>query len=140
MRVVRQAYMVLAYLFVLGVVIQVFLAGLGIFGDLRFAEGDDLDPHRFFGFTVMSLIPILMFLAALVGRMRWTFIGLSVLLFLMVFFQSFWIDHSNGRALKAVHPTMAIVMFALAHFLAQRAGRLVKGEEVLGAQPAPASG
>jgi hypothetical protein len=76
-----------------------------------------------------------MFITALVGRMRWTFIGLTVLLFLMVFSQSFWVDQSNGRAIQAIHPTMAIVMFALAHFLAQRGGRLVKGEAVLGAAP-----
>ncbi|HEY7268618.1 MAG TPA: DUF6220 domain-containing protein [Dehalococcoidia bacterium] len=139
MRIARQAYMGLAYLFVLGVVIQVFLAGLGIFGDnLQFAEGDDLDPHRFFGFVVMHIIPILMFIAALVGRMRWTFIGLTVLLFLMVFLQSAWVSHGNPNWVQAIHPTMAIFMFALAHFLAQRAGRLVKGETVLGAQPGPA--
>ncbi len=59
MRAARQAYMGLAYLFVLGVVIQVFLAGIGIFGDFD----KDLDPHRAFGFTVMQLIPILLFLA-----------------------------------------------------------------------------
>jgi dolichyl-phosphate-mannose--protein O-mannosyl transferase len=133
LKVSRQIYMGLAYLFVLGVVIQVFLAGLGIFGNLQFAEGDDLDPHRFFGFVVMHLIPIAMFLAAIVGKMGMRFIGLTVLLFLMVFFQSFWVDHSNGRAIQAVHPTMAIFMFALAHFLAQRSGRLAKGEAMLGA-------
>jgi dolichyl-phosphate-mannose--protein O-mannosyl transferase len=135
MKIARRTYLGLAYLFLLGVVVQVFLAGLGIFGDLQFAEGDDLDPHRTFGFVVMHILPILMFITALVGRMRWTFIGLTVLLFLMVFSQSFWVDHSNGRAIQAIHPTMALFMFALAHFLAQRASRLVKGEAQLGAQP-----
>lgn len=136
MRIARQAFMGLSFLFVLGVVIQVFLAGLGIFGDeLTFEEGDDLDPHREFGFIVLHIIPILMFLAAIIGKMKWTFIGLTVLLFAMVFFQVAWVE-LDSDVLQAVHPTMAIFMFALAHFLAQRSSRLVKGEATLGAAPA----
>src|SRR6476620_10443595 len=101
----RKAYTGLAYLFVLGVVIQVFLAGIGIFGNFD----SDLDPHRMFGFIVLTLIPILMFLAALAGKMGRTFIGLTVLLFLMVFLQSVWVSFDT-RWLKAVHPTMAVFM------------------------------
>ncbi len=52
----------------------------------------------------------------------------------MVFLQSVWVT-GDDRWIKAIHPTMAIFMFALAHFLAQRASRLVKGEAQLGAQP-----
>jgi len=131
MKIARQAYMGLAYLFVLGVVIQVFLAGIGIFGE----SGDDLNPHDSFGLTVMQLIPILLLVAALVGRMRWTFAGLSAVLILLVGLQSVWTSEDNSRWIKAIHPTMAIVMFALGHFLAQRAGHLVKGEATLGAEP-----
>lgn len=130
MKVARQVYAGLAWLFVLGVIIQVFLAGIGIFGN----EHSDLDPHETFGFTVMSVIPVLMFIAALVGRMRWTFIGLSVVLFVLVGSQSAWVIEDNSRWIKAIHPTMSLVMFALAHFLAQRAMHLVRGESTLGAQ------
>jgi hypothetical protein len=78
MKVARQVYMGLAYLFLAGVLIQVYLAGIGMFGN----NDSDFDPHRGFGFAVMHLIPLLMFIAALVGRMRWTFVGLTVVLFL----------------------------------------------------------
>jgi hypothetical protein len=125
----------LAYLFVVGILIQVFLAGFGIFGDFD----EDLDPHREFGFIVLHIIPILMFVAALVGRMRWTFIGLTVFLFVIVFLQPLWLDPEDddiSNWVNAVHPTMAIVMFALGHFLAQKSMQLVRGQAVLGAEPA----
>ncbi len=136
MKVARQVFMGLAYLFLAGVVIQVYLAGIGMFGDFN----SDLDPHREFGFFVMHLIPLLMLVAALVGRMRWTFIGLTVLLFLMVFLQPLWLDPEDGddvsRWVNAVHPAMAVVMFGLAFTMAQKARLLVRGEPTWGAQAA----
>lgn len=134
MKLARQAYKGLAYLFVLGVVVQVFLAGAGLFGELNFAEGDDLDLHRDFGFTILQLVPLLMLIAAVIGRMSWTFIGLAVLVAVLVFVQSAWLE-ADSRWIKAVHPTMAIVLFALGHYLAQSAGRLLRGEATLGARP-----
>jgi hypothetical protein len=134
MKVARQAYMALAYLFLAGVALQVYLAGVGIWGNF----GDDLDPHRDFGFTVMHLIPLLMFIAALVGRMKWTFIGLTFLLFALVFFQPFFLDPDEDDVPKwvnAIHPTLAIVMFGLGFTLAQKARQLVQGESVWKAEP-----
>jgi len=121
----------LAYLFVLAVVVQVFLAGAGIFGN----SGDDLNPHRDFA-HVLELVALLMLVAALVGRMRWAFIGAPVLLLVLIELQYAWVSDDNSRWIKAIHPTMALVLFALAHFFAQRAGRLLRGEPQLGAQPA----
>jgi hypothetical protein len=134
MKVARQAYMGLAYLMLIGVLVQVFLAGVGIFGNF----GDDLDPHRDFGFIVLHLIPLLMFIASLVGRMRWWFIGLTFLLFALVFLQPLFLDPEDedvSKWINAIHPTMAIVIFALSHFLAQRATLLSRGEATLGAEP-----
>jgi len=130
MRRARQVYMGLAYLFVLGVLVQVFLAGAGIFGN----SGDDLNPHRDFA-HVLELLALLMLVAALVGRMRWAFIGGAVGLFVLIELQYAWVSDDNSRWIKAIHPAMALVLFAVAHFFAQRAGRLLKGEPQLGAQP-----
>jgi hypothetical protein len=126
----RRAYMGLSYLYVLGVVVQVFLAGIGIFGDFA----DDLNAHRDF-VHVLELLSVLMLVAAVIGRMGWAFIGVPIGLLLLVELQYFWVSEDNSRWLKAVHPTMAIVLFAIAHFAAQRAGMLIKGQAVLGAAP-----
>ncbi|HXH23027.1 MAG TPA: DUF6220 domain-containing protein [Dehalococcoidia bacterium] len=134
MKAARQAYVGLTYIFLLGVVLQVFLAGVGIFGNF----GDDLDPHRDFGFFAMHLIPLLIIVASIVGKMRWTFIGLSVLLFAIIVVQPIFLDPEDddlSKWINAVHPTLAIVAFALAHHLAQRSLRLVRGEATWGAEP-----
>jgi hypothetical protein len=135
MKIARQAYLGLAYLFLLGLAVQVYLAGAGIFGDF----GDDLDLHRGFGFFVMHLIPLLMLVAAIVGRMKWTFIGLTVLQFLIVFFMIIFLDPEDddiSRWINALHPLMAVVLLGLDFTLAQKARLLVNGESVWKAEPA----
>ena len=44
------------------------------------------------GFIVLHLIPILMFIAAIVGRMGRTVLGLTAALFLLVFLQPLFAD------------------------------------------------
>jgi hypothetical protein len=58
MDVARKVFVGLAWLFVLAVAIQFLLAGLGVLG------GESLEAHRQWGFIVLHLIPILMFIAA----------------------------------------------------------------------------
>jgi hypothetical protein len=70
----RKIFVGLAWLFVLAVAIQFFLAGLGVLG------GESLEAHRQWGFIVLHLLPILMIVATIVGRMGRTVIGLTVLL------------------------------------------------------------
>jgi hypothetical protein len=63
MKVARKIFVGLAWLFVLAVAIQFLLAGLGVLG------GESLEAHRQWGFLALHLIPILMLIAAIVGRM-----------------------------------------------------------------------
>ena len=74
MEMARKSFVVLAWLFVLAVAIQFLLAGLGILG------GESIEAHRWWGFVVLHPIPILMLVAAIVGRMGRSVIGLTVLL------------------------------------------------------------
>jgi hypothetical protein len=122
MRLARQIYMGLAWLFVALVVLQVFLAGAGIFGNF----GSDLDPHRGLG-SLMQLVSIILLLLALVGRMGKTIIWVTVALVATMILQSVWV-HVDSRWVKAIHPMMSIMIFAAAHMLAQRATQLLKGE------------
>src|SRR5215207_11370511 len=115
MELARKIFVGLAWLFVLAVAIQFLLAGLGILG------GEGLDPHRAWGFLVLHLIPILMFIAAIVGRMGRSVIGLTGALFLLVFLQAlFAAPDLDPRWLRSLHVLNGLFIFALGYHLAQR--------------------
>jgi len=76
-----KVYGYLAGLFVVAVLVQVFLAGVGVFGDhsKEIANAASLDPHRALG-TVLGFVALLLFLMALAARAgRATVIGAFVL-------------------------------------------------------------
>jgi hypothetical protein len=115
MATARKAFVVLSWLFVLAVAIQFLLAGLGVLG------GESLEPHRQWGFIVLHLIPILMLIAAIIGRMGRTVIVLTVVLFLLVFLQPLFVDPElHPRWLRSLHVLNALFIFALGYHLAQR--------------------
>jgi hypothetical protein len=121
----RKIFVGLAWLFVLAVAIQFFLAGLGVLG------GESLEAHRQWGFIVLHLLPILMIVAAIVGRMGWTVIGLTVLLLLLVFVQALFADPAlDPRWLGSLHVLNAVFIFALGSYLAQRGTKTVRGMTV----------
>jgi hypothetical protein len=120
MDVARKLFVGLAWLFVLAVAIQFLFAGLGILG------GESMDLHRAWGFFVLHLIPIMMLIAAIVGRMGRTVIALTVGLFLLVFVQPIFTDAElDPRWLRALHVVNALFIFALGHHLAQRSRKLI---------------
>jgi hypothetical protein len=122
MSVARMIFVGLAWMFVLAVAIQFLLAGLGVLG------GESLEAHRQWGFVVLHLIPILMFTAAIIGRMGRTVISLTVALFLLVFLQPLFADPEIDPVwLRSLHVLNALFIFALGQYLAQRATRTVRG-------------
>jgi asparagine N-glycosylation enzyme membrane subunit Stt3 len=125
MDVARKLFVGLAWLFVLAVAIQFLLAGLGVLG------GESMEPHRLWGFLVLHLIPILMLIAAIVGRMGRTIVVLTVVLFLLVFVEPLFADAQlDPRWLRSLHVLNALFIFALGHHLAQRGTRTVRGTGV----------
>lgn len=122
---VRPAYMALAWLFVLGVAIQFFLAGLG----MPELGGESFEAHRQWGFITLHIIPILMFVAALGGRMGRKYIGWTLVLFVLVLFQPLWVGEGfDPRWLTPLHVLIALLIFALGHWLAQESTRMVRAE------------
>jgi hypothetical protein len=119
MDIARKTFVVLAWLFVLAVAIQFLLAGLGLMG------GESLEPHRQWGFIVLHLIPILMLIASIVGRMGRTVIVLTVVLFLLVFLQPLFVE-LDPRWLRSLHVLNALFIFALGYHLIQRGTKGVR--------------
>ncbi len=121
----RKIFVWLAWLFVLATVIQFLLAGLGVLG------GESMEAHRQWGFIVLHLIPILMLIAAIVGRMGRAVLGLTALLFLLVFLQPLFADPAlHPRWLRSLHVLNALFIFALGYHLAQRGTRTLRGTTV----------
>ena len=125
MDVARKIFLWLAWLFVLAVAIQFLLAGIGVLG------GESIEAHRQWGFIVLHLIPILMLIAAIVGRMGRTVLALTVVLFLLVFLQPLFADPElDPRWLRSLHVLNALFIFVLGYRLAQRGTGTVRGMKV----------
>jgi hypothetical protein len=125
MEVARKFFVGLAWLFVLAVAIQFLLAGLGVLG------GESMEAHRQWGFIVLHLIPILMLIAAIVGRMGRNVLALTVVLFLLVFVQPLFADAQlHPQWLRSLHVLNALFIFALGYHLAQRGTRTVRDSAV----------
>ena len=121
----RKFFAGLAWLFVLAVAIQFLLAGIGVLG------GESMEPHRQWGFLVLHLVPILMVIAAIAGRMGRTVVAPTVGLFLLVFVQPLFADAQLAPTwLRSLHVLNALFIFALGQHVAQRATRTVRGKAV----------
>jgi len=107
--VARTAYPVVAGLFVACAVIQVFLAGLGVFDD----PGSFIT-HRNFGYMIGWLTLVLL-VVALVGRMPRRFVGLAVLLLVLFSLQSVFVAlREDMPAIAALHPLNGFFILAVA--------------------------
>lgn len=111
-RVARWAHLILATVFLAGVVVQFFLAGLAISGETSF------DAHAGVGWIV-QLVAIVIFLVALVARLGWAGIGLSLLLAVLVIVQTA-LPNADSGWVAALHPVNALVLFVLAHVIVRR--------------------
>jgi hypothetical protein len=110
----RLAYVVVAWLFVACVMVQVFLAGLGVF-----AGGENFNLHRDFGYLFGWLTLILLVLA-LAGRLGRRWILLSALLLVLFALQSVVVAlREVAPAAAALHPDNALVIFYVALVVAR---------------------
>lgn len=118
----RIGYVIFAWLFMLGVVIQVLLVGLSLLGQMPL-----WDLHRDMGHTVgIALLPML--ILAYVGRFpravkrqTWLLLGLYI-----VQAEVFATIRATLPLPAALHPVLAMLLFWLGVSVAQRAGALIR--------------
>ncbi len=119
----RVAFTAVAWLFLACVVIQVFLAGLGVF-----AGSSNFEVHRNFGY-IFGLLTIVMVVIAAIGRLGRRLIGLSALLVVLFTLQSVFIAFRDGLpAAAALHPVNALAIFYVAQLVARDALQLARTE------------
>ncbi|MGH2371726.1 MAG: DUF6220 domain-containing protein, partial [Chloroflexota bacterium] len=117
----RRGYAALAWIFVGCLVVQVFLAGLGVFAGPANWRWHTTFVHFF------ELLPLLMlalaFLGRLPGRLRWLTAGLFALIFVQYATANLG-DAPSIQIVAALHPVVALILFWGAIVVAQRAQRL----------------
>lgn len=115
MHAARLAYIVVAWLFLACVVVQFFLAGLGVF-----AGAQNFSIHRDFGYA-FGWLTLVLLLLALVGRLGRRWIGLSALILVLFAFQSLFVALREVLpGIAALHPVNALAIFGLAFHVATR--------------------
>jgi uncharacterized membrane protein len=123
-RSARLAHAALAWLFVAGICVQVFLAGLSIFSDSA-----TWATHRSFGYTVMGLLVLLVVLSAVVARQPRGRIGWTLLLLLDYVVQTILPNfRTSAPAISALHPVNALILFVLAVAVARWASTDVRSQ------------
>ena len=111
---IGQAYRGLMWLFTAGVVVQVFLAGLGVFGGK-----DDFGLHLTWA-IVLFVMAVLSPLLAIAGRLGRRVTGLSFLVLVLFFLQSVFVQlRTDMPYLAALHPVNALAIFWLSLTLAR---------------------
>jgi len=114
--VLRNIHRYVLSIFTLGVIVQFFLAGLGVFRVNHGASDARFDhvfaPHRALG-NVLLVVALLVLVAALVARLGRGQALLGLALALLVLVQSI-LANDGPSWVRAFHPVVAILILALA--------------------------
>ncbi|MGQ0607148.1 MAG: DUF6220 domain-containing protein [Chloroflexota bacterium] len=118
-RIARPIHLVVAWLFVIGLLYQVFLAGMGIFsGASAFVT------HRDVGY-LLTLVPVVLFVTALVGRFgRWQAIAAAVMAGQFILQSILVFQRDSVPAIAALHPVNGFLILLIAVWLARDAWRV----------------
>jgi hypothetical protein len=138
MQIWRYLFAASAVLFVIGVVVQILLAGWGIAG----LGGQGMRTHVDFGYT-LSLVPIVpLVLSWPAGAGRQT-IAMCAVLLVLTFVQTLLpLGRSDLPWISALHPLTAFVVLGLGIMAARRAIALARVEQApapTADEPAPAA-
>ncbi|HEY8177373.1 MAG TPA: DUF6220 domain-containing protein [Candidatus Limnocylindria bacterium] len=134
MQIWRYLFAASAVLFVVGIIVQIFLAGLGLPG----LGGGGMQTHIDFGYT-LSLAPIVPLILSWPARAGRQTIVMCAVLLVITFVQTLLPSAAAGRGdipwIAALHPVNAFIVLGLGIAVTRRAIMLARVEE---APPTPA--
>jgi len=137
MRLARQAHLVLSFLLVAGVVVQVFLAGLGVFD-----SPSSFQTHANWGY-LLEIIPLILLVLAGVGRLGRRQIVYAAALLGMFLLQSVFVAlRVDLPMVAALHPVNGFAILLVSILTAREAWvsrNAVAGEPAAEARVAAAS-
>ena len=111
----RALFLGASWLLVAGVVVQVFLAGLGVFD-----SPDQFEVHRNFGYT-LELLPIVMIVVGLVVGVGRRSVGLAAVVLVLFFVQSLLAAvPTDAPMVAAIHPVNGFLIPLLAIVVARQ--------------------
>jgi uncharacterized protein DUF6220 len=116
MQVIRRAHLVVAWAFVAGLVIQVFLAGRGVF-----ESAERFKDHAGWGYTI-GLLPIVLLALAAAGRLGRRQVIYALALFGMFILQSVLVALRDSQPLvAALHPVNGFAILLVSIVMAREA-------------------
>ena len=134
MRPLAALYAIAASILVVGLVLQVFLAGLGVFDDPTFFL-----THRDTGYT-LELVALVVIVLAAVARAGRAQIGIAALIFGLFLLQSVFVAvRVSSPAVAALHPVNGFFILLLSIVLARRAWALARATRPAAETPASAA-
>jgi len=125
MKASRRIYLIFAWLFVVGVAVQVFFAGMAVVAG-RWSWSNHVSLGHTLALPLLVML-ITMYVGKLPGRMKrltWLLFGVYVLQADVLIFM-----RASAPVLSALHPVLALVDFALGLALARQAMAVRKMEE-----------
>jgi hypothetical protein len=116
----RRVLAIACWLFVVGVGLQVFLAGAGLF------KATDFALHGGFGW-LLSLVPVVLLVLALIAHVDRTSLGVAILLMIVTMIQpELAAARHDAPVIAAFHPVNALLIAFLGWTLARRATRAAR--------------
>jgi uncharacterized protein DUF6220 len=134
MRPLAALHAVAASLLVVGLVLQVFLAGLGVFSDPA-----SFTTHRDTGY-MLELWTLVVLVTAAIARAGRAQIGIAALLFLLFLLQSVFVGvRDTAPAIAALHPVNGFLILLLSIVLARRAWAIARTSRALPEASSPST-
>lgn len=110
----RTVHLIAAWLLVAGLVVQVFLAGLGVF-----SSSTNFATHRDVGF-MLSAVPIVLLVAGVLGGLGRGPAVLAVAVFVLFMLQSVFVAmRTSNPAIAALHPVNGFLILLITLIIAR---------------------
>jgi Family of unknown function (DUF6220) len=117
-RIARPIHLAVSWLLVIGLIVQVFLAGMGVFDSSAMFL-----THRDFGYT-LTLLPVVLIVTSLVGGFgRMEAIAAAVMFGQFILQSVLVIQRDSIPAIAALHPVNGFLILLIAIWLARDAWR-----------------